>query len=126
MRRRLSLLLVVVCAAVLVSAAAAYAAFTSGASAAQSVSTNTLQPPTNLQGTVAGSCKKVTLTWTGSASAFATGYTIQRNGTTLGTVAAGTTTYADSNASKTTSYTYTVLTTFQQWSAGTSINVTTC
>jgi hypothetical protein len=126
MRHRLLILLALVCAAALLSAAAAYAAFTSGDSAAQSVSTNTLQPPTNLQGAVASSCKKVTLTWTGSASAFATGYTIQRNGTTLGTVAAGTTTYADGNASKTTSYTYTVLTTFQQWSAGTTINVNTC
>ena len=126
MPRRLPLLLALVCAAVLLPAAAAYAAFTSGASAAQSVSTNTLQPPTSLQGMVAASCKKVTLTWTGSASAYATGYTIQRDGTTLGTVAAGTTTYADSTASKSTSYTYAVLTTFQQWSAGTSINVTTC
>jgi len=126
MRRRLPILLALVCAAALLSAAAAYATFTSGASAAQSVSTNTLQPPTNLQGTVASSCKKVTLTWTGSASAFATGYTVQRNGATLTTVAAGTTTYADSTVAKTTSYTYTVLTTFQQWSAGASINVTTC
>ena len=126
MRLRILTLLALVCAAALVSAAAAYAAFTSSASAAQSISTNTLQPPTNLQGTVASSCKKVTLTWTGSASAFATGYTIQRNGATVGTVAAGTTTYADSTVSKTTSYTYTVLTTFQQWSSGTSVNVTTC
>jgi len=126
MRRRLPALLALVSAAVLVSAAAAYATFTGGASAAQSISTNTLQPPTSLQGAVAASCKKVTLTWTGSASAYATGYTIQRNGTTLATVAAGTTTYADSSAAKTTSYTYTVLTTFQQWSAGSSVNATTC
>jgi hypothetical protein len=126
MRRRLPIVAVTVCAALLVSAAAAYAAFTSGTSAAQAISTNTLLPPTGLQGTVATSCKKVTLTWTASASAYATGYTIQRNGTTLGTVAAGTTTYADNGASKTTSYTYTVLTTFQQWSAGASVNVTTC
>jgi hypothetical protein len=68
----------------------------------------------------------VTLTWAGSASAYATGYTIQRNGTTLGSLPAGTTTFVDSTASKTTAYTYTVLTTFQQWSAGTSLNVTTC
>jgi len=126
MRPRVSTLLALVCAASLLSAAAAYATFASGASAGQSVSTDTLQPPTNLQGTVASSCKKVTLTWTGSASAFATGYTIQRNGTTLATVPAGTTTYADSTAAKTTSYTYAVLTTFQQWSAGASLNVTTC
>jgi hypothetical protein len=126
MRRRLPIFAALVCAAALVSAAAAYAAFTSGASAAQPVSTNTLQPPTSLQATVAASCKKVTLTWTGTASAFATGYTVQRNGTTLTTVPMGTTTYADSTAAKTTSYTYTVLTTFQQWSAGTSVNVTTC
>ena len=126
MRRRVPILLALVCAAALLSAAAAYATFTSGASAGQSVSTNTLQPPTNLQSTVASSCKKVTLTWTGSASAFATGYTIQRNGATLATVPAGTTTYVDSTVAKTTSYTYSVLTTFQQWSAGASVNATTC
>jgi hypothetical protein len=126
MRRRLAIFSALVCAAALVSVAAAYAAFTSGTSAAQPISTDTLQPPTSLQGTVASSCKKVTLTWTGSASAYATGYTIQRNGTTLGSLPAGTTTFVDSTASKTTAYTYTVLTTFQQWSAGTSLNVTTC
>jgi hypothetical protein len=126
MRRRVPVLLVLVCAAALFSAAAAYATFTSGASAAQSVSTNTLQPPTSLQGVVASSCKKVTLTWIASSSAFATGYTILRNGATLGTVAAGTTTYADSTVAKTTTYTYTVQTTFQQWSAGLTVNVTTC
>jgi hypothetical protein len=126
MRRRLPVLLALVCAAALVSAAAAYATFTSGASAAQSISTNTLQPPTSLQGSVGSSCKKVTLTWTGSASAFATGYTIQRDGTTLGTVPAGTTAFVDSGVSKTTTYSYSVLATFQQWSAGTTLNVTTC
>ena len=126
MRRKVSILLAVVSAGALFSAAAAYATFTSAPTDATPVSTNTLQPPTSLQGAVATSCKKITLTWTGSASAFASGYTIQRNGTTLATVAVGTTTYADSTVSKTTSYTYTVLTTFQQWSAGTNLNITTC
>lgn len=117
----------VVCTAVLVSAAAAYAAFTSGASAAQSISTNTLQPPTAVVGTVAANCKSVTVTWTGSLSTFATGYTVQRNGTTVGTVSAATTTYTDSTTSRHTQYTYTVLATFQQWSSGAAAPaVTTC
>jgi hypothetical protein len=126
MRRRLSVFLALVCAAALVSAAAAYATFTGAASAAQSISTNTLQPPTGLQGVVASSCKKVTLTWAASSSAYATGYAILRNGTPLGTVPAGTATYSDSGVAKTTSYTYTVQTTFQGWTAPTSVNVTTC
>jgi curli biogenesis system outer membrane secretion channel CsgG len=127
MRPRLLILLAIVCAAALVSAAAAYAAFTSGASVAQSISTNTLQPPTTVVGTVAPNCKSVTVTWVGSTSTFATGYTIQRNGTTVGTVSAATASYTDSTTSRHTQYTYTVLATFQQWSSGAAAPaVTTC
>ena len=126
MRRKAPVLFALVCAAALFSAAAAYATFTSGASAAQSISTNTLLPPTAVTGTVAANCKSVTVTWTASASTFATGYTVQRNGTTIATVSAATTSYTDGTTSRHTQYTYTVLATFQQWSAGTSVNATTC
>lgn len=127
MRRRGAILLALVCAAALLPAAAAYAAFTSGASAAQSVSTDVLQPPTGVNATVAVNCKKATVTWTSSASTFETGYTVQRNGTTIATVSATTTSYADSTVARTTQYTYTVLATYQQWSSGaTAAPVTTC
>jgi hypothetical protein len=127
MRRRLPILLALVCAAALVSAAAAYATFTSGASDAQSVSTNTLQPPTAVVGTVAANCKSVTVTWTASASTFESGYTIQRNGTTITTVGATATSFTDSTTSRHTQYTYTVLATYQQWSSGaTAPSVSTC
>ena len=127
MRRKAPVLLALVCAAALVSAAAAYATFTSGASAAQSISTNTLLPPTGVAGTVAANCKSVTVAWTGSASTFETGYTVQRNGATIATVSAATTSYTDSTTSRHTQYTYTVLATYQQWSSGaTAPSVSTC
>jgi hypothetical protein len=125
--RRLSIPVALVCAIALVSAAAAYSAFTSSSSAAQSVSTQTLQPPTNVIGTVAANCKSVTVTWTGSASAFETGYTVQRNGTTITTLAATATSFTDSTTARHTQYTYTVLATYQQWSSGAAApSVTTC
>ena len=62
-----------------------------------------------------------------SASAFATGYTIQRNGTTVATVNSTTTSYVDNGVAHSTQYTYTVLATYQQWSSGTTAPaVTTC
>lgn len=127
MRRKAPIVLALACAAVLISAAAAYATYTSGASAAQAVSTNTLLAPTSVVGTVAANCKSVTVTWTGSGSTFETGYTIQRNGTTITTVGATATSYTDSTTSRHTQYTYTVLATFQQWSAGASApTISTC
>ena len=126
MRRRLPIVAVTVCAALLVSAAAAYAAFTSGASAAQAVSTQTLLSPTSVTPTVAANCKSVSITWTGSASTFETGYTVQRNGSTIATLSATATSYNDTTTSRHTTYTYTVLATYQQWSSGASANATTC
>ncbi len=127
MRRRVLVLLALACAAALLSAAAAYATFTSGASEARSGSSDTLQPPTGVNATVAANCKKATVTWTLSASVFETGYTVQRNGTTIATVSATTSSYVDSTVARTTQYTYTVLATYQQWSSGaTAAPVTTC
>ena len=69
MRRKLPIVLALVSAAALLSAAATYAAFTNIVSAAQSVSTQTLQPPTNVAATLTSQCKsnkaqQVTVTWT--------------------------------------------------------------
>ena len=132
MPRKLPVFLALVCVGALLSAAAAYAAFTASVSAAQSVSTQTLQPPTNVVATLTSQCKankaqQVTVTWTGSASAFATGYTVQRDGTTIATVSSATTSYIDNAVAHTTQYIYTVLATYQQWSSGAAAPaVTTC
>jgi hypothetical protein len=74
-----------------------------------------------------GTKQQVTVTWTASASAYATGYTIQRSGMTPVTVSAATTSWVDNTVAHSTAYTYTVLATFQQWSSGVSAGaVTTC
>jgi hypothetical protein len=122
---------VVVCS-VAGTATAAYAMFSSGGSAIQPVSTQTLQPPTSLASTLTSTCNKnktqqVTVTWTASTSAFATGYTIQRDSTIVATVSAATTSWIDNTVAHTTAYTYTVLATYKQWSSGAGAPaVTTC
>jgi archaellum component FlaF (FlaF/FlaG flagellin family) len=129
-RRLLGAALVV--AVVLGTAAAAYAGFTSATAATQAVSSATLQPPTNVVATRTSQCNRnkaqqVTVTWTGSASTFATGYTIQRNGTTVTTLAATATSYVDDAVAHSTAYTYAVVATYRQWTAGaTAAPVTTC
>ena len=65
--------------ATLATAGPARAAFTTGASAALPVSSAVLLPPTGLSVTCFGSDQRVTISWTRSASAFATGYTVTGN-----------------------------------------------
>jgi hypothetical protein len=116
------------------TATAAYAIFTSSDSATQAVSTQTLQPPTSVAAALTSQCNKnktqqVTVTWALSASAFATGYTVQRSPAfvTPVTLSATTTSWVDNTVAHSTTYTYTVLTTFSQWSSGaTPPAVTTC
>jgi hypothetical protein len=114
------------------TATAAYATFIASGSAMQAVSTQTLLPPTGASSALTSQCNRnkaqqVTITWTASASAFTTGYTIQRNSTTIATVGAATATWVDDTVAHTTAYTYTVLATYQQWSSGVSAGaVTTC
>jgi hypothetical protein len=121
-----------VAAVVLGTAAVAYAGFTSATSVSQVVSSATLQPPTSVSASLTSQCNKnkaqqVTVTWTASASTFATGYTIQRNGSTITTVGAATTSYVDNAVAHSTAYTYAVVTTYQQWTAGAAAApVTTC
>lgn len=131
-RPKLAIAVLVAAFAVFGSVAAASAMFTSSGSAVQSISTGSLQPPTSVVATLTSQCKpskpqQVTVTWTASASAFATGYTIQRNGSTVATVSSTTTSWIDNTVAHSTAYTYTVLATYLQWSSGASApSVTTC
>jgi hypothetical protein len=132
LRPKLALAFAVVVCSVGATATTAYAMFNSSGSAIQPVSTQTLQPPTAVVAALTSTCNKnktqqVTVTWTGSLSAFATGYTIQRNSTTVATVSAATTSWVDNTVAHSTAYTYTVLATYLQWSSGASAApVTTC
>ena len=132
LRRRLPILLVLVTAAVLATAATPFATFTRSASASQSVATQTLQPPTTVGATLTSQCNRnktqqVTVSWTATASAFATGYTVQRDGMTVANVAATATSYVDVNVPHVATVTYSVLATYQQWSSGAAAPaVTTC
>ena len=132
LRPKLAIALAVVVCSVGGTATAAYAMFNSNGSAVQPVSTQTLQPPTSVAAALTAQCNKnktqqVTVTWTASASAFTTGYTIQQNSTTVATVSAATTSWIDNTVGHSIAYTYTVLATFQQWSSGaTAAAVTTC
>jgi hypothetical protein len=131
-RRRLSILLAILAAVVLGAAATALAGFTGLVSASQSISTNALLAPTAVTATLTSQCKsnkaqQVTVGWTASASAFGTGYTIQRDGVTVATVSSTTTSYVDNGVGHSTSYTYTVLATYRSWSSGQAAPpITTC
>jgi hypothetical protein len=130
--RRFLRLVVVGAVVVLATAATAYATFTAAGSASQTISTQTLLAPTAPSATLTSQCNKnkaqvVTVAWTASASTFTTGYTIERDGVTVGTAPAGATSYVDNTVGHSTAYTYTVLATYKQWSTGvTAAAVTTC
>jgi hypothetical protein len=132
LRPKLALAVAVVVCSAGATATATYAMFDSSGNAIQPVSTQTLQPPTAVGATLTSTCNKnktqqVTVTWTASLSAFATGYTIQRNSITVATVSAATTSWVDNTVAHSTAYTYTVLATYLQWSSGASAApVTTC
>lgn len=131
-RRRLPILVATLAACLLGTAATAFAGFDSLISASQSISTNTLLPPTSVTATLTSQCKsnkpqQITVTWTSSPSTFETGYTIQRDSTTITSVDATKTSYVDNTVAHATSYTYTVLATYDSWSSGqTGTPTTTC
>jgi cellulose 1,4-beta-cellobiosidase len=122
--------LLAVAALALITASLAGAGFTSPASAGPiSIATATLQPPTGATATQTN-CRnnkpvQITVNWTATTSAFATGYTIQRSTTsggpynTIGTLPSGTTTYTDTDPTLayTTTYDYIVQATYQAWTA---------
>jgi hypothetical protein len=132
LRPKLAIAVAVVVCSVGGTATAAYAMFSSGGSAIESISTQTLQPPTSVAAALTAQCNKnktqqVTVTWAGSTSAFATGYTIERDSTIVATVSAATTSWIDNTVAHSTAYTYTVLATYKQWSSGAGAPaVTTC
>lgn len=135
MRRRV-LVLVVVAAAF--GTPAALATWSSSVSTGpMTVSTATLADPTNLTAANnSGVCIKntpssleVDLTWTATTSPRATGYTILRNGTQVGTASpASATGWSDTTGKLafSTSYTYTVESTVGGWtSPGATVSITT-
>lgn len=132
LRRRLPIALTLLACVLGATATAAYATFTSSGTATQAISTGSLQPPTGASAALTSVCKstkaqQITVSWTASASAYATGYTIQRNSTTVATVSSTTTSWIDNTVGHSTAYSYTVLTTYQQWSSGVAAGaVTTC
>ena len=117
---------VVLCGcAVVVMAAPVSAAWVTGATASSSFTTTSLAAPTGLtatQGCLA-TIRSVTLAWTPSASAFATGYTVFRKTgagsfSQLVTLPGRTTSgYVDTPLAASTTYTYYVQTTYQSWTA---------
>src|SRR3954466_7653499 len=95
-RRKLAVAVALLACVLGGTATAAYATFVSSRSATQAISTQTLLPPTGAGSALTSQCNKskaqqVTVTWTASASSFATGYTVQRNSATVATVSAATT-----------------------------------
>lgn len=112
------------CALVAVAAPVS-AAWLNSATASSTWSTSSLAAPTGL--TATQSClltvRSITLAWTPSTSAYATGYTVYRKagGGSFAAVAtlAGRTTasWVDEPLASSTTYTYAVRTTYQSWTA---------
>lgn len=106
--------------------ALAWATETSTVSAAMPVATATLQPPTSVTAVVNCPNKKkgdILVSWTPSASAFTSGYTVTRSGGAAFTpvaVPATATSYDDTAVTGATTYTYTVSATYLGWSNGAS------
>lgn len=135
MRRRV---LVLAALAAAVGAPTALATWSSSVSTGpMTVSTATLADPTGLSAANNSSvCSKntpssleVDLTWTATTSPRATGYTILRNGTQVGTVgSASATGWSDTTGTLafSTAYTYTVESTVGGWtSPGATVSITT-
>ena len=110
------------------------AADADSATAGSTFGTTSLAAPTGLSATAGcnGLAAKVTLSWTATASTYATGYDVYRavgaGASTLLTSVAGrtTTTYTDNAVSLLTTYTYVVRARYQSWSkASSSASATT-
>lgn len=102
--------------------AAAEASFNKQAASAQSASSAMLHPPTNLS-TSGGGCN-VTLTWTPTVDARASGYTLYNNGTVLGSVTPKTATSQKITFPKNSRYSLTMVTVYLNWTSATSQAVT--
>ncbi|HET7309873.1 MAG TPA: hypothetical protein VFJ17_00945 [Mycobacteriales bacterium] len=101
----------------------AWAVETSTVTASLPAATATLQPPTSPSATV--SCQNkakghILVSWTPTVSAFASGYTVTRSGGAAFTpvqLNAATTSYDDISVSGSTTYTYSVIATYQNWAS---------
>jgi hypothetical protein len=96
--------------------------------AANSISTNTLAPPTGLAASVSGT--SVTLTWTATPSSFASGYNVLRSTTSGGpytqmapVTPRTTLTYVDSTVTAGTTYYYVLRAYYQSWLSTTTAQV---
>lgn len=112
--------------ALLLTASVASASFLDGASVSATVSTDTLQPPTNLAAghgpCTAAVMASITLTWTATASTWADGYEVRASllsggpYTAIGTVGGrSTTTFTATGLSFATTYHYVVQATKGNW-----------
>ncbi len=102
--------------------AVAEASFNKQAASAQSVSSATLHPPTNLS--VSGSGCNITLSWTPTVDARASGYTVYNNGSLLASVTPKTATSRKITFAKNSSYSLTMVTVYLNWTSATSKAVT--
>ncbi len=118
--------LVLVAAATLGPAVAAFASFATSATAAHTLTSGTLEPPTSLN--VSTGCSllvlgpKADLSWTATPSTFASGYTVERwRGTTLENTTTVTpriqTTLTETGLRTGTSYTWRVRAFYEQWTS---------
>jgi hypothetical protein len=138
MWRRSVLVLLIAGAVALAFTSLAIAQFTRTASSTLPVSTTTLAPPTAVSPTQTN-CRnnrppEITVAWTATTSAFATGYTVERAPAaagpyaTVATLAIGTTSTVDPDLTLAyaTAYYYRVHSTFRSWTGTSAVaSVTT-
>ncbi|HEX8096045.1 hypothetical protein [Jatrophihabitans sp.] len=96
----------------------AEASFNQQAASAQSASSALLHPPTGLS--VSRSACNITLTWTATVDARATGYHVYNGATLLQTVTPKSATSKAFAITKNTNYTLTMVTYYLNWSSSTS------
>ena len=102
--------------------AAAEASFNQQAASAQSTSTGMLHAPTNLA--VSRSACTVTLTWTPTVDAKASGYNLLNGGSQLQTISPKTASSQKFTIAKSVTYSLTLVTTYLNWTSSPSQAVT--
>jgi hypothetical protein len=105
----------------------AAATFTRAATAALSVSSDILAPPTAVAVACRGSASRATVSWTATVDAYATGYLVHvaAGGTdTSQAVAGGSTTSIDTSIPVAAGAAVTVVSTYRGWTSARSVGVT--
>jgi hypothetical protein len=97
----------------------AEASFNKQAASAQSASSAMLHPPTNMVATARSNCS-VTLTWTPTVDATATGYRLYNGASLMTTITPASTSSKAFSIPKNTPYTLTMLTYYANWTSSTS------